>query len=141
MKATSRKVLKRNLANFPCTCSNRSDRGNRRPGFGHTGAVSLGSTLPPTTYHGNVIRQVRIPMGKSSFAGNGKARVGLKVESGTGLSTTTLHGQPERREEDPNMSNSILTSSRLLFAMLILGRLEHLCSTIFLHGFRDGNFF
>lgn len=52
-----------------------------------------------------------------------------------------IHRPPERHREDSNLINNILTDSRLLFAMLVLGRLEYLCSTLLLHGFRDENLF
>ena len=52
-----------------------------------------------------------------------------------------LHRQLERYKEDPLLINSILTGSRLLFAMLVLGRLEYLCSILLSHGLCDETLF
>lgn len=52
-----------------------------------------------------------------------------------------LHRQLERHEDESILINSILTDSRLLFAMLVLGRLEHLCSILLTHGVCDKTLF
>lgn len=53
----------------------------------------------------------------------------------------SLHRRPERQKGDSDIINNVLTDSRLLFAMLVLGKLEHLCSALLSHGFRDETLF
>ena len=52
-----------------------------------------------------------------------------------------LHRQHERHQDDSILIKSILTSSRLLFAMLVLGRLEYLCSILLSHDCSDETLF
>lgn len=52
-----------------------------------------------------------------------------------------LHRRSEGRENNANLIKTILTNSRLVFAMLVLGELEYLFSTLVLHGFCDDMLF
>lgn len=47
----------------------------------------------------------------------------------------------QRKDDDANLIRAILGESRLVFAMLVLGKAEHLFSTLKSHGLRDDNLF
>lgn len=52
-----------------------------------------------------------------------------------------LQRSSQRKSDNANLIRAILEESRLLFAMLVLGKAEHLFSTLKSHGLKDDNLF
>ena len=55
--------------------------------------------------------------------------------------THPLERRSQRKSDNANLIRVILGESRLLFAMLVLGKAEHLFSTLKSHGLKDDNLF